>query len=37
MKCYVTQSGVMGFIPSMGKWILFATESEYIEFYHDRE
>ena len=32
MKGYLTQSGFMGYIPSYNKYILFASESDYIEF-----
>ena len=31
MKGYTTQTGFMGYIN--GKWILFATEAEYEEYF----
>lgn len=34
MKGYPTYSGYMGYIPSKG-YILFATESEYREYYEE--
>ena len=33
MKGYYTNFGYMGYIPNLGKYILFATEEEYIELY----
>ena len=32
MKGYPTQQGYMGYIPSKNRYILFATESEYLEY-----
>lgn len=32
MKGYVIQSGYMGWVPSLGRYILFATEGDYVEY-----
>ena len=33
MKGYVVPSGYMGYLPSVGKYLLFATEEDYIDMY----
>ncbi len=35
MKGYVMPSGYMGYLPSIGKYLLFSTEEEYIEEYNE--
>lgn len=35
MKGYPTQSGFMGYVD--GRYMLFATETDYIEFYMELE
>ena len=35
MKGYVVASGYMGYLPSVNKYLLFATEEEYEEFYNE--
>ncbi len=35
MKGYYTAYGYMGYVPELNKYILFATESEYIEYVTD--
>lgn len=35
MKGYVVSSGYMGYLPSVGKYLLFATEEEYVEEYNE--
>lgn len=35
MKGYPTQSGYMGYVD--GRYILFATETDYIEYMKERE
>lgn len=35
MKGYVVASGYMGYFPSLGKYLLFATETEYAEAYRE--
>jgi len=37
MKGYHTLIGYMGYVPSMGRYVLFATEEEYIELYTSME
>lgn len=37
MKGYLVGYGYMGYIPSQGKYILFATEAEYVERFHDSD
>lgn len=32
MKGYYTQFGYMGYVPSEKRYILFATEADYIDF-----
>lgn len=32
MKGYFTSSGYMGYVPSIDKYMLFASESDYIEY-----
>lgn len=32
MKGYTVPYGYMGFIPSLNKYLLFASESEYIDY-----
>ena len=32
MKGYLIQSGYMGYVPSLGKYILFASETDYDEY-----
>lgn len=32
MKGYTTQAGYMGFVPWMGRYVLFSTEQEYAEY-----
>lgn len=32
MKGYYTQSGYMGYVPSEKRYLLFATEADYIDF-----
>jgi len=34
MKGYTTQQGFMGYIPNKG-YILFCTQTEYIEYYQE--
>ncbi len=35
MKGYTTQSGYMGYVPSFDKYILFASEADYIDYLND--
>ena len=35
MKGYVVAFGYMGYLPSLGKYLLFATEEEYVEEYDE--
>lgn len=35
MKGYVVASGYMGYLPSIGKYLLFPTEEEYVEEYKE--
>lgn len=37
MKGYPTLFGYMGYVPSMHKYVLFATEDEYREFYMEEK
>lgn len=37
MKGFYTRKGYMGFIPKFNKFLLFATEAEYEEFYKETE
>lgn len=37
MKGYYVQSGYMGYIPRESKWVLFATESDYVEYLNETE
>lgn len=37
MKGYIMPYGFKGFIPSLGKYVLFETEQEYIDFYNEIE
>lgn len=37
MRSYHVDSGVMGYIPSFGRYILFATDSDYEAYYRDCE
>jgi hypothetical protein len=37
MKGYPIDTGYMGYIPSQNRYILFATESEYIEYIMEME
>lgn len=37
MKGYQTQTGFMGYVAHKGKYMLFATESEYEEYITERE
>lgn len=32
MKGYYTQSGYMGYVPCEKRYLLFATEADYIDF-----
>lgn len=32
MRGYTVQSGYMGFVPRLNRYILFATEREYAEY-----
>lgn len=32
MKGYITQAGYMGYVPSLGKYLLFVNEEEYQEY-----
>jgi len=32
IKGYYTACGYMGYVPELGKYILFPTESEYIDY-----
>lgn len=32
MKGYYTQYGYMGYVPELGKYILFASETDYQEY-----
>lgn len=32
MKGYYTNTGYMGYVPSENRYILFASESDYIEY-----
>lgn len=36
MKGYYTNAGFMGFVPWLGRYILFSTESDYVEFFDGR-
>lgn len=36
MRGYLTSIGYMGYIPTLGKYRLFATESDYVEWYERR-
>lgn len=35
MKGYPVVNGYMGYIPETGKYMLFCTEAEYIEYFND--
>lgn len=35
MKGYNTQSGYMGYVPSLDKYILFASEADCIDYLND--
>ena len=35
MKGYYTSYGYMGYVPALNKYILFATETEYIDYMTD--
>jgi len=35
MKGYVVSDGYMGYLPSIGKYLLFPTEEEYVEEYKE--
>lgn len=35
MKGYIIASGYMGYLPSIGKYLLFPTEEEYVEEYNE--
>ena len=37
MKGYYTSSGYMGFVPVMNKYLLFATEADYAEWFAEYE
>lgn len=37
MKGYYTKDGYMGYIPSKKKFMLFATEEEYEEYFVENE
>lgn len=37
MKGYVTEHGYKGYIPSIGAYLLFETETEYINYFNDEE
>lgn len=37
MKGYLINSGYMGWVPSIGRYLLFCTETEYIEYYMEGE
>lgn len=32
MKGYITQDGYMGYVPSLGRYLLFASETDYKEY-----
>ena len=35
MKGYVVANGYMGYLPSVDKYLLFATEEEYVDIYEE--
>lgn len=35
MKGYITQAGYMGYVPSLGRYLLFASETDYKEYIND--
>lgn len=35
MKGYLISVGYMGWVPSIGRYLLFATEADYIEYLED--
>lgn len=35
MKGYITQAGYMGYVPSLSKYLLFASETDYKEYIND--
>lgn len=37
MKGYYTPSGYMGYVPMMNKYLLFATETDYVEWFAEYE
>lgn len=37
MKGYLVSTGYMGYMPSLGNYILFATQAEYEEIYKEIE
>lgn len=37
MKGYYTQNAYYGYLPSIGKYLQFATETEYITYYKETE
>lgn len=37
MKGYYTSCGYMGYVPELNKYILFATENEYINYIADSD
>lgn len=37
MKGYVINIGYMGWVPALGRYLLFATERDYIEYLEEDE
>lgn len=37
MKGYPVSEGYRGFLPSIGKYLLFSSEEDYIEYFRERE
>jgi hypothetical protein len=37
MKGFPTDNGYRGYIPSLGKYLLFETEEEYVEYFKATE
>ena len=37
MKGYAIASGYMGYVPSKGKYMLFDTENEYVNWYRETQ
>lgn len=37
MKGYMTDRGYKGYVPSIGTYLLFETEEEYIRYFNEEE